>query len=116
MFDSIFKELDEQVGRKTSHYSNEEWKELSSKFLHYAAELDCHIPFVDVALNEKLLRRSMLEYYFNNNNGPGLCFSRIRPENEYYIKQGAKLPAPADPTGPSTTGIEIGLGIYNGVE
>lgn len=115
MFETVFAELDERIGREGKELTPDEWKEAVSWFLPYAMELEEHIPFVDVALGEKLLQKSIVEYYFNGNQGTGVSFCRVRPENQYYLNRKRKLPQPADPKGNHATGIEISLGIYQGV-
>jgi hypothetical protein len=114
MFESIFAELDERFGRNVHHQlPQEEWKDAVAEFLPYVTVLETHIPYVDAALKKKLLQRSIVDYYCND-TGPTVCNCRIRPHDEYYLSRGRKLPQPADPTGPSATGIEINLAIYHG--
>lgn len=114
MFESIFAELDERFGCNIHHQlPPEEWKDAVTEFLPYVTMLETHIPYVDVVLKKKLLQRSVVDYYCNN-TGPNVCNCRIRPHDKYYLSRGRKLPQPADPTGPSATGIEIGLAIFHG--
>ncbi|TWJ33160.1 hypothetical protein [Geobacter argillaceus] len=44
MFEKVFAELDERIGRENKEFMPDEWKEAVSWFLPYAMELEEHSP------------------------------------------------------------------------
>ncbi len=116
MFESILKTVDEKLPSYENRklFSDEEWLEFTKECLYHIMVFDDYIPTFELLLGKDLLSGSTQDLYYHKKDYSGISFCRIRPDNNYFIKNRMKLPSPSDPKGPSATGLAIELGLYGG--
>lgn len=118
MFTSVLKMVDDKIPSRQAKeaLSNEQWHKFTEECLHHLLVFDDFIPTFELVLGKNIVSGSTEDMLYYNKEFTGISFCRIRPENDYYLKNGMKLPSPADPKGPSATGLEIEIGLYEGLD